>query len=329
MSIPDCVSKVRKFAHDEKKIEKCKQKGSHAAVEFFRKIFIAIIFIGLSYVILSPLIGMISHSFMTISDYYNPLVYLFPTKPTLNNFSQVWDQLGCPSSLLYTLLYSFVIMAVQTFICGFVGYGFARFKFPGHNLLFALVILTFVVPVQTFMVPLYSQFRNFDFLGIFQQITGGPVNLLGTPLPILLMTLTGSGLRSGLFIYIFRQFFKGLPQEIEWAAFIDGAGPMYTYFVVMLPNASAAITTVLLFSFVWQYNDVFYASLFMDNSSLLANQISTLSDKIGTLLSIKDPNEVTLYVHAGITLVIVPLIIIYLFLQKRFMESIDRSGIVG
>lgn len=324
-----CIPGIREIKENPEKTKRQMRKARNKIGRFFQKLFIAIIFIGLGYVILSPLIGIISKSFMTIDDFYNPLVYLIPEKPTSNNITTAWEQLNCPGSLGDTLLYSIAAMLIQTFICGFVGYGFARFKFPGSNVLFALVILTFVVPVQTFMVPLYVQFRNFDVLGIFKLITGSTVNLMDTPLPVLLLTITGYGLRSGLFIYIFRQFFKGLPKEIEWAAFIDGAGPLKTYFVVMLPNAGSAIITVLLFSFVWQYNDVFYASLFMNNSSLLAVQLATLSSKVGDVLGLKDPNEATLYVNAGITIAIIPLITVYLFLQKHFMESIDRSGIVG
>ena len=297
----------------EKKREK-NLKLKRAVPKFFLNLFMAVILVGISYVILSPLIGIVSHSFMSINDYYNPLVYLIPEQGTLSN---------------YTLILSSVIMLIQTFICEFVGYGFARFRFPGRNLLFAMVIATIVVPVQTFMVPLYGQFRNFDIAGILHLLTGHGANLLNTPVPILLMSVFGSGLRSGLFIYIFRQFFKGLPKEIEWAAFIDGAGPFYTYFVVMLPNAGSAIITVLLFSFVWQYNDVFFASLFMDDSNLLSIQITTLTPKLAQTLQIRDPNQVMLIVHAGVVLTIIPLIIVYLLLQKHFMESVDRSGIVG
>lgn len=304
-------------------------KWKKAVPKFFLNLFMAIILIGISYVILSPLIGIVSHSFMTLSDYYNPLVYLIPGQGTLANYQTAWEQMQYPSALMYTLVFSIAIMLIQTFICGFVGYGFARFNFPGRNALFAMVIVTIIVPVQTFMVPLYGQFRNFDLLGIFHLLTGRGINLLNTPAPMILMSAFGNGLRSGLFIYIFRQFFKGLPKEIEWAAFIDGAGPLYTYFVVMLPNAGSAIITVLLFSFVWQYNDIFFSSLFMDSSSLLSIQVTTLSSKLAQSLQIHDPNQVMLVVHSGIVLTIIPLIVVYLLLQKHFMESVDKSGIVG
>lgn len=289
----------------------------------------AVLLIGISFVILSPLIGMVSHSFMTISDYYNPLVYLIPINPSVSNFNIAWQQLDFGKSLSFTLLFSAAAMLIQTFVCAFVGYGFARFRFPGSNALFAMVILTIVVPVQTFMVPLYTQFRDFDVLGILHLLTGRGLNLINTPAPVLLMSVFGMGLRSGLFIYIFRQFFKGLPKEIEGAALIDGAGPMYTFFVVMLPNAGSAMITVMLFSFVWQYNDVFFSSLFMNNLNLLSIKITTLTPKLSQGLQIRDPNEVSLILNSGILLAIVPLVIIYLFLQKYFMEGIERSGIVG
>ena len=131
------------------------------------------------------------------------------------------------------------------------------------------------------------------------------------------------------FLFIFRQFYKGLPGAIEEAALIDGAGPFRTYLQVMLPNAKPAIITVMLFSFVWQYNDVFFSGLFMKKMGLLATRIVNLPPLLSYGLEIRDPNLVNLVLTSGIFLTIMPLIILYLFLQRYFMEGIERSGIVG
>ena len=139
------------------------------------------------------------------------------------------------------------------------------------------MILTIVIPNDTLMLPLYTQFRNFDIFGIIHLVTGHGINLLSTEVPMYIMTALGCGLRSGLYIYIFNQFFRGLPKEIEEAAVVDGAGSFYTYFRIMLVNAMPSVLTVSIFSLVWQYNDTFYAKLFSINSKLLMSmRISTL-----------------------------------------------------
>jgi multiple sugar transport system permease protein len=266
---------------------------------------------------------------MDIQDFYNPLVYLIPKHFTSYNLKTAFDQLNYVKVIGTTVLYSGVLMLVQAFICSLIGYGFARFKFPGSNILFGLVVLTIVLPSQLFMVPLYTQFKDFNPLGLGKLLGFGTKNLLNTPFPMLLMSITGMGLRSGLYIYIFRQFFRGLPKEIEEAAFIDGAGPYKTFFKVMLPNAIPSMVTVMLFSFVWQYNDTFYSNLFTSKLNLISIKITTLASQAAYVLQIKDPNQVGLILDAGILLVILPLIIIYLFLQKYFIEGVERSGIVG
>lgn len=297
---------------------------------FFINLIKMIILIGISFIVVSPLIGILSNTFMSENDVYNPLVYLIPEEFTLGNLKIAIEQMSYVKSLIFTLVFCLGIMLIQACICALIGYGFARFNFRGNNILFAMVILTIVVPTQTLMVPMYTQFRYFDPFGLVKLITGKEgINLMNTFWPMLLMTITGSGLRSGLYIYIYRQFFKGLPKEIEEAAWIDGAGPFYTFFHVMLPNAKSSMITVMLFAFVWQYNDTYFASLYMSNFNLLSLKVTTLAANVSQALKIQDTNILQVIVDSGILLVIVPLLIIYLFLQRQFMEGIERSGIVG
>jgi multiple sugar transport system permease protein len=234
------------------------------------------------------------------------------------------------STLGFTLLFIGGITLIQVMITSMTGYGFARFDFPLKGLLFGCVILTIVLPTHTIMLPLYQHFRNFDVFGIMKAVTGEKANLLSTEAPMVLMTIFGSGLRSGLFIYIFRQFFRGLPKEIEEAAFIDGAGMWYTYFRIMLVNAIPAVITVTVFSMVWQYNDMFYSSLFsMPPEHNITFQLTTIQATISFVDQVKDPMISQLYVYAGVILVLLPILLIYLALQKYFMEGVERSGIVG
>ncbi|HBY72069.1 MAG TPA: carbohydrate ABC transporter permease, partial [Lachnospiraceae bacterium] len=148
--------------------------------------------------------------------------------------------------------------------------------------------------------------------------------------PVYLMTMLGCGLRSGLFIYIFIQFFRGIPKELEEAAFVDGAGAFRTYFTIMLPNAVPSLITVTVFSLVWQYNDSFYSGLFgIKSDYLLSVKLASLTGTINSLDQIVNPEIQQAYLDAGIVLMVVPIVIIYIILQRKFIEGVERSGIVG
>lgn len=293
-------------------------------------IFKYLVIICISYIILSPVVVIITNSFFTPNDVYSPVVSLIPEEGTLQNYILSFKRLDYVKTMVFTLLYVLSITGIQIFICSMTGYGFARFDFPFKKIMFACVILTFVIPAHTIMIPLYMTFRNIDFLGLVTLATGSPVNLLGTKAPMYVMTLLGVGLRSGLYIYIFNQFFRGLPKEIEEAAFVDGAGMLYTYFKIMLVNAVPAIVTCTVFSMVWQYNDSFYPGLFsMDSKYILSMKLSTLRTTIEYIEKIMDSAISQTYVYAGVCMALVPIIIIYLILQKYFIEGVERSGIVG
>lgn len=297
---------------------------------FLLGLFRFIVLIGISYVILGPIIGMIANSFFSENDAYSALVYLIPQEPTLERYTIALSELNYWSTLGNTAFYIIVLMLLQVFICSMVGYGFARYEFPFKKALFACVVLMIVIPVNTIMLPLYMTFRSFDPFGIMTAINGKSMNMLGTPIPMYIMTLFGSGLRSGLYIYIFNQFFRGLPKEIEEAAFVDGAGMWYTYFRIMLINAMPSVVTVSIFSLVWQYNDTFYSNLYLiEDKIVISKKISSLAANVGNHLQLNDPAIIQLYTYAGIVLVVLPVLILYILLQKQFIEGVERSGIVG
>lgn len=293
-------------------------------------LFRIVVIVGTSYVILSPVIGMIVNSFSSEADAYNPMVYILPHFPTLERYKLVIERMDYFVTLGRDLMYTISLTLIQVFVCSMVGYGFARFDFPFKKLLFGCVVLMIVIPSHTIMFPLYITFRQFDPFGLCTLIFGEAQNLMGTPVPMYVMSLLGSGVRAGLYIYIFNQFFRGLPKEIEEAAFVDGAGIWYTYFRIMLLNATPAVITVTVFSLVWQYNDTFFAKLFLISDKIvISKRIAGLQAQIANQDKILDLTIQQLYLHAGILLVILPLIIMYVILQKYFIEGVERSGIVG
>ncbi|MDR1669844.1 MAG: carbohydrate ABC transporter permease [Oscillospiraceae bacterium] len=298
--------------------------------KFIMSIFRLILIVGIAYVIISPLIGIVVSSFFSNEDQYSPLVYLIPQTPTLERYQLAITRLDYFRVMGNNLLYVVSLTVVQLAICSMVGYGFARFNFPFKRLLFGCVIVMIVLPAHTIMLPLYMTFRNFDPLWLFSLFGGEKVNLLSTPVPLYLLSIFGTGLRSGLYIYIFNQFFRGLPKEIEEASFVDGGGTFFTFLRVMIPNAIPSIITVTLFSLVWQYNDLFYANAFnVSDNIVLSKRLNTLGATIANRDRVVDPNIQQLYVYAGIVLMILPMVIIYVFLQRRFIEGVERSGIVG
>lgn len=297
---------------------------------FIMGLFRLVIIIGICYVILGPIIGIISSSFFSDADNYNPMVYLIPQEPTLERYKLSMQYLDYWKTMGASLIYSVTLMIIQVIVCSMVGYGFARFNFPLKKLLFGCVVVMIVVPTNTIMLPLYMTFAKFDVFGIISAVKGSAVNLLSTPVPMYIMTVFGCGLRSGLYIYIFNQFFRGLPKEIEEAAFMDGAGTWYTYFRIMLINALPSVVTVAIFSMVWQYNDTFYAKLFLISDNIvISKKISTIEASISNVEKILDPSILELYLDAGIVLIMIPIVIIYVALQKQFIEGVERSGIVG
>lgn len=288
------------------------------------------IIVGVSYVILSPVIGIFVNSISSNKDAYNPMVFVIPEYPTLSRYSLVLERLDYLPTIARDLLYTLTLTALQLLVCSMVGYGFARFNFPLKSLLFGCVVVMIVIPSHTIMLPLYMTFRQFDPLGLVSLITGSSMNLMGTVAPMYIMTLLGCGVRSGLYIYIFTQFFRGLPKEIEEAALVDGCGVWYTYFRIMLVNAMPAVITVAVFSIVWQFNDTFYAKLFLISEDVvISKKISSLQATIANLDKILDTTIQELYLDAGVILIILPILIIYLVLQRNFIEGVERSGIVG
>ena len=287
------------------------------------------ILVGVGYVILSPVIGMFVNSISSNKDAYNPMVFVLPQYPTLERYRLVLERLNYFPTIARDLIYTLSITVLQLLVCSMVGYGFARFDFPLKKLLFACVVIMIVIPSHTIMLPIYMTFKSFDPFGLVTALKGTP-GLMGTTIPMYIMTLLGCGVRSGLYIYIFNQFFRGLPKEIEEAALVDGAGVWYTYFKIMLVNAMPAVVTVAVFSIVWQFNDTFYAKLFLISENVvISKKISSLQAVIANSDKILDVTIQELYLDAGVILVILPIVIVYLLLQKYFIEGVERSGIVG
>ncbi|MFD0619719.1 carbohydrate ABC transporter permease [Paenibacillus sp. GCM10027629] len=322
------ISVIEKVDQAAESVHRHLPAVTNKSKEWLWKIFRTVLLVGISYVILYPILLKISIAFRGQEDMFDQTIFWFPKHVSFDNFIYVMEKMDYWGSLMNTLFIAAMAAILQTISCALAGYGFARLKFWGSSVLFVLVIFTIIVPPQTIMVPTYLHYRYFDLFGLVESLTGKPeLNLLNTQWPFILSYLTATGLKNGLYIFIFRQFFRSLPNELEEASLVDGAGPFKTFRSVMLPNAVPAIVTVVLFSFVWQYSDTYYVSMFLTESSVLSMQLSALPGTLG--LNSSEPILNSYRLNAGIVLVIIPLIIFYLLLQKKFVESVERSGIVG
>ena len=186
-----------------------------------------------------------------------------------------------------------------------------------------LLIFSYILPSQVTMIPTYVLYNN--------------MGILGTILTFVIPALFGNGLNAPIFILIFYQFFKQIPKVLTEAAAIDGAGHFKTFFRIAVPSAVPAIVTVVLFSFVWYWNESYLTELYVQglaSKSIWTNlvvQLKNFDMSFNTRASVGDTatslNESVRM--AATTISILPLLIMYLILQKQFVESIDRAGITG
>lgn len=299
-------------------------------------IFRYVFFLSLSYVLIYPFIFILVNSFMSIADSYDITVTWVPKEATFENIKNAWIVFDIGNVLPRTVIYEIVTALIQFITCAVAAYGMARFKFKGQALLNGLMILSILVPSMMIIIPSFVQFSNFDPFGIsslFNMIFGGEKpNLVGTPLVFYLPGLMCVGLKGGLFIYIYSQFFKGLPKELEEAAWIDGAGPWKTFLTIVLPSSGSAMITVLLFSIIWHWNDLFLSEMYMNDPTLSVAISSFNSLTVVNTLDVDSAVALLIQVPillAGCLIFILPILIFYLLIQRKFVASIATSGIVG
>ncbi len=293
----------------------------------------ALLMFGLCFMIIQPLITRFSMSLMEERDLYDSTIILLPRHVTTDNYRIVADLTDFPKTMINTLWISIVVSICQVVAATLVSYGFARFEFPLKKFWFACVVVLIIIPPQTIQTALYITFANFDIFGIFAATTGKALNLRSSIIPYLMMSLTCMGLKNGLFIYMLRQYFKSVPESLEEAAYVDGCSTLHTFVKIMLPDAVPTIASCFLFSFVWQWTDLFYARNFLTGYPTYAIRMSTMASRMGRYFS-KDAN-ISVVVPNGrqlqlisiaVLICCIPLIILYCFTQRTFVESLAMTG---
>ncbi len=304
-------------------------------------LFRFLLLLGISYVILFPFFSKISSSFMAPEDFVDVTVRLIPKHPTLDTYRAIISDNSYFEALLNTFILSLACGLIQTFICCLIGYGFAKFKFKGNNILFLCVIFTMVVPHTTLQLSLFMKFRYFDILGIVNFLGGGlidainildgttSINFINTNWPLYIMSVTGLAYKNGLYIFLLRQFYRGIPDELEESAYLDGSGVFRTFFSIIIPLSTTMMITVFMFAFCWQWTDNFYTELFYTTAGAkLLPDIIKIPKSLDTNYAGQALYTSAINNTCGI-LIMAPLIILYLFGQRYIVQGIERSGITG
>lgn len=305
-----------------------RRRAQGAVVSIIRAFFL----LGLCYLFLFPIFYLFLIAFSTPTSLLNPNVVWIPGEFTLENLKAAMEYLDFTKSTLLSLQNTVLGTVASLISCSLIGYGFARYDFFEKKIVWVLLLFTIIIPPQTMLITQFLQYRNFDFGGILGLFGLEGINLLNTSWVFFLPALFGCGLRNGLFIFIFRQFFLGLPKDLEEAAWVDGCNPLRTFISIIVPSAGPGIVTVSLFSFVWHWNDYYYSEVLYNQQlkplvPMMQIAKATLQRKLQTA-GVNGLSDRAILAGAGLLTIIIPLVL-YLVLQRFFVESIERTGIVG
>ena len=309
-----------------------KNKAKNIAFGIFRFIIVA----TMAYLFLFPLYYAIIISFQKIDVAADPTSIYVPKAFSLQSYKIAFEQLDYKNSALLTCVITLFSTLFSLVSCSITGYALARFEFKGKNLVFIMVLLMIIVPPQQILVPQYMLYHDFTFGGLL-SLFGVKLNLLSTPFVFILPSIFAVGLKGGLFIFVFRQFFSGLPKELEEAAKIDGCGAFKTFLRVMIPSAKPAFVVVDMLCIIWHWNDYYTSSVLFINElkPLMINlELLRLHIAEGGMVLVEGVGLNSSYIQrgilmAGVGLCIFPPFIVYIIMQKHFVESVERTGIVG
>lgn len=317
----------------QRAVQKVKAYARYGKFHIFFVIFRYFVLIGIAYLMLFPLFQMLANALSNWTDIKEGTTVYIPKNPTFMNFKEALVVFRYKDSALYTAQFTILATVCQLFSTSLAGYALARYKFKGSGLLFACVILTIIVPLQTAQIPMFLEYQHFDFFGIGRLIglfTGEPVtvNLLNSIWVYVLPAALGVGLSSGLYIFLFRQMFRTIPKSLDEAAKVDGCGKWGILSRIMLPNAVPVYVTVTLISFINYWNDTIIGTMFNSQTALKPLMVY-IKQNILTAFSSVDEAMQKVQTCAVYFLAVAPLLLLFIVCQKFFVDCMDRSGVKG
>lgn len=304
-------------------------KAKGIVFSIIAKFILYFVLISFAFVFLYPYIYMLTMSVKSYSDIMNITVKWLPRDFTLDNYKVALLALNFGRSFVNSVFLTSIATIAHLLSCSFIGYGFARFNFKFRNVWFFIVLLSLVIPIQTIIIPQYINYVS--------------LSMTDSYLPFILPSFLGYGLRGGLFIFLFRQYFMRLPKSLEEAASIDGCGAIKTFFKIALPTAGPVILVTLVLSMVWHWNDYYEPSIYLSANSryvLLPQMLPSMYTMIENIKSSPELMSASWMadmkfkfhegvVMAGTAVATFPVLFAYLFLQRKFMQGVERSGMTG
>lgn len=295
--------------------------GSGGKASILSRTVIYVLLMGVSFTFIYPILCFLSASGKDAYDLVDPLVHWLPSSFNTENFIKAYQALGGYRTALSTVWYMGIIAVAETAVSAMIAYGFAKHEFPFRKILFALMVATFFIPKQVSFLPEYVMFTSYK--------------LDNSILPVLLPTLFGQGLKQAIFILIYYQFFRMSPPSLDEAASIDGAGQMGIFLKINLRTATPATIVVFIFSLVWNWNETNLADTYFGNNiTTLPLALERFRDTFLQMYPSVDTESIEAQLNQGIemaaaVLSILPLLLIYILVERRLIESIDKSGITG
>ncbi|GAB6091534.1 carbohydrate ABC transporter permease [Spirochaeta dissipatitropha] len=298
-----------------------RQKG-----RLFNLVLVAIL-LAFSYVFLYPLLRMITMSIMSQADLLNPEVSWIPQELTFQSYRVAASVLRLGSTFFNTLWFTTILACAQTSVTALTSYAFARFNFRFKRFWFVMVLVSFILPIPVLLIPRIMIFTS------FQNLTG--IRMFGTIWPQLAMTLSGQGIYSAILILIFYNFFRLIPHSLDEAARIDGANSFQIFIKIFLGLSVPTLFTVFLFSFLWNWNESYITTTFVRGGlRLITPQLAVFDNNFvqmaGSLPDMAEGARINeAYKMAATMISIFPLLLMYTFVQKKFIQGIEQTGITG
>lgn len=283
---------------------KQKRKKPHGKAPGLEVIVLYAFLVVLAVLFILPIFYLFMGSFKAESELFRQPFKWLPDKFQFGNYVNMFSSIPFFKYLRNTMIIVICNIAGSLISCSLVAYGFSRLRWPGRDKVFILVLVTMILPYQVTLVPLFLMFTKMKWIGTFLPLT--VTCFFGNP----------------FFIFLLRQFFTGIPQDISEAARIDGAGEFTIFSKLVLPMAKPALTTVAIFAFIRSWNDFLGPLVFLGKDELY-----TLSLAASMLKSNLDPNW-SLLLALGAVMVL-PVLILFFIMQKYFIQGIAMSGIKG
>ncbi len=273
----------------------------------FRRLLLYLVLVLASLFFLFPLAWMIGTSLKTVEEVGQPQLNLLPSIPQWSNYTILFGEDPFYRAYFNSVFIAIIVLFGTVTSVTLVAFSFARLQWRGRNIVFALMMGTLMLPYQATLVPQYVLFYNLGWIRTFNPIT-----------------IPGFFAGGAAYVFLLRQFMMTIPRELDEAALIDGANPLQVWWYVIVPLSRPAIATVAVFLFVGTWNSLTYPLIYLQRAELFTMPIF-VAQKLNLQASPLPWQDV---MAASVTFVI-PVLLIFIFTQRYFVEGITMTGVKG